>query len=100
MFSGAVATVVVCDPAATVSIVVMGGANQPRCVLPDGRTGLLVGRDAYLLASSSQASVEALSVPFDYVYASGIWAFAFSTVVGLYVMTHGIGHVLAMIRRG
>lgn len=55
---------------------------------------------SYLLDPAQIAVLEAAVGPFDYVYASGLWAFGFSTVVGLYVMTHGIGHVLGMIRRG
>jgi hypothetical protein len=56
--------------------------------------------NAYVLDPGQAAALEAAIGPFDYAYASGLWAFGFTTVVGLYVATHGIGHVLGMIRRG
>jgi hypothetical protein len=55
---------------------------------------------AYVIDPGQAAALEAAVGPFDYAYASGLWAFGFTTVVGLYVATHGIGHVLGMIRRG
>jgi hypothetical protein len=96
MASGSVQPVVVCQPvqAATAQDVeicggsVAGQAFAPRAV------------NAYVLDPSQAAAYEAALAPFDYAYASGIWGFAFSMVVGLYVVTHGIGHVLGMIRRG
>lgn len=35
---------------------------------------------------------------FDYGYAAQIWALAFSSVVGLYLVAHGIGVLLRFIR--
>lgn len=55
---------------------------------------------AYLLDPSQQNNFDAAVGPFDYAYASGLWAMAFSMIVGLYFVSHGIGQVLAMIRRG
>ena len=40
------------------------------------------------------------SGPFDYAYASALWAFAFTMVVGLYVVSRYAGVVLDFIRRG
>jgi hypothetical protein len=36
--------------------------------------------------------------PFDYAYASGIWALAFTSVITLYVVSLHIGAVLNLIR--
>ena len=50
--------------------------------------------------ASQQQAVDAALGPFDYGYASALWTLAFSTVVGLYFVSHGISLVLNMIRRG
>ncbi|NHZ96530.1 hypothetical protein F2P46_12380 [Massilia sp. CCM 8734] len=55
---------------------------------------------AYLVDPAHGAAIDAALAPFDYGYASAIWAFAFSMVVGLYVVSHGIGTVLGFLRRG
>lgn len=54
-----------------------------------------------LVALSTQefSQFQAATGAFDYAYAAGVWSIAFSTVVGLYFMSHGIGLVLGMIRR-
>jgi hypothetical protein len=38
------------------------------------------------------------TTPFDYTYASGIWALAFTSVITLYVVSLQIGTVLNLIR--
>jgi hypothetical protein len=55
---------------------------------------------AYLVDPSHGAAIDAAMAPFDYGYASAVWALAFSMVVGLYVVSHGIGTVLGFLRRG
>ncbi|PLY44097.1 hypothetical protein CSZ94_06925 [Janthinobacterium sp. ROICE36] len=55
---------------------------------------------AYLIDPTQASSINAALAPFDYGYASAIWALAFSMVVGLYVVSHGIGTVLGFLRRG
>ncbi len=55
---------------------------------------------AYLMDAAQQSGIEAALGPFDYAYAGGLWALAFSTVVGLYFVSHSIGLVLGFIRRG
>jgi hypothetical protein len=39
-----------------------------------------------------------VDTPFDYTYASGIWALAFTSVITLYVVSLHIGTVLNLIR--
>jgi hypothetical protein len=55
---------------------------------------------AYLLDPAQQNNIDAALGPFDYAYASSLWAMAFSMVVGLYFVSQGIGQVLGLIRRG
>jgi hypothetical protein len=93
---GSVHSVLVCQQVVTATAqdeavcgaAVAGQAFAPRLVT------------SYLLDPAQIAVLEAAVGPFDYAYAAGLWAFGFSTIVGLYAMTYGIGHVLGMIRRG
>jgi hypothetical protein len=65
---------------------------------PDGQYAQVF--DAYLIDANGAAQFEAAFGDFDYTYASGIWALAFSMVVGLYAVSRGFGTVLGFIRRG
>jgi len=52
----------------------------------------------YVMLTSADANVVTSS--FDYAYAGGVWALAFTSVVGLHFASQGIGRVLDLIRRG
>ncbi|MBX9296057.1 hypothetical protein K5M33_03100 [Chromobacterium vaccinii] len=52
-----------------------------------------------LLQPADYQQFQAANAPFDYGNASAIWAFAFSTVVGLWLVSHSIGLVLGFLRR-
>lgn len=86
MTTGAVQTIVVCVPSSFA---------QAPC--PAGQAVTTI--QAYVLDVSQQASYEASIAPFDYVFAAGIWAFAFSFVLGLFLVSKSMGTILAMIRR-
>lgn len=90
--SGSVQTVVVCTVAEPTG---MSASASTICRAQD-----LTTTRAYLLAPDSQHAVEASLEPFNYAKAAGFWTVAFSMVVGLYVVTKGIGAVLHMLRRG
>lgn len=86
MTTGAVQTILVCVPSSFA---------QAPC--PAGQAVTTI--PAYVLDASQQASYEASMAPFDYVFAAGIWAFAFSFVLGLFLVSKSMGTILAMIRR-
>ena len=96
MAAGAIQTIVVCIPST--------GSGDPalRSLCPG------VGSQAYdpstiqayVLDPGQQSNIDAAVGPFDYEYAGGLWAFAFTMVVGLYAAAKGIGSVLDFIRRG
>jgi hypothetical protein len=92
---GSVQSILVCQPVATATA-------QDQSLCPANGAQLFAPRvvSAYVLDPAQASSFEAAVGPFDYAYAAGIWAFAFSTVVVLFVMSNSIGHVLGMIRRG
>jgi hypothetical protein len=95
MAIGSVQAVVVCVAANAAT-----AAQQVTCPKVGAQFNVPARVQAYMLDPSQQNNIEAAVGPFDYAYASGLWALAFSTVVGLYFVSHGIGLVLGMIRRG
>jgi hypothetical protein len=96
MSTGTVANVLVCIP----TTVAPSQFQQQICPKIGNQFYQTRQTMAYLLDTSQQNNYETAIAQFDYVYASGIWAMAFSTIVGLYFVGHGIGLVLGMIRRG
>lgn len=82
-------------PVLTCSLSANGKTTQSPC--PSGY--LITVTQAYLLDPSQMASYEALSAPFDYGYASGVWGMGFSTVVGLYLVARSAGTILDFIKR-
>jgi len=86
MTTGAVQTIVVCVPSSFA---------QAPC--PAGQAVTTI--QAYVLDVSQQASYEASTAPFDYLYASGVFSFSFSFVLGLFFLSRGFGTILAFIRR-
>ncbi|NHZ93926.1 hypothetical protein F2P45_33765 [Massilia sp. CCM 8733] len=53
---------------------------------------------AYLIDASQAPSINAQNAPFDYAAAATIWGFAFTFVVGLYLVSKSAGVILAAIR--
>ncbi len=95
MPAGTIQTVVVC--VAATSATTTQQAVCPRVGTQYFRPTTVQG---YVLNPDQQAMTDAAFGSFDYGYASGLWALAFSSVVALYLVSHGIGTVLAFIRRG
>jgi hypothetical protein len=49
-------------------------------------------------STSTGSTTSTANEPFDYQYASGIWALAFTSVLGLYLLALKVGTVLKLIR--
>lgn len=94
MALGVVQSVLVCQPVASVT-----PQDQQYCPSTGGQLYAPRAVSAYVIDPAQISSLEAATAPFDYGYASGLWAFGFSTVVALFVISHGIGHVVGMIRK-
>lgn len=75
--------------------------TQPSVAILNGSPDRLESCGAVALTSAEYMALPsvAAAAPFDYVYASGLWAFAFSTVVLLFFVSNSIGHVLGFLRR-
>lgn len=87
MTTGSIQTVVVC----------VAAAKAPNTICPAGM--VMTTTQAYVLDVSQQASFVASVAPFDYVQAASIWTFAFTFVVGLFLVSKSSGTILQMIRR-
>ena len=99
--TGTIQTILVCRAAAGQGFAPLSpvdSAGIPVALCPVGAQ--LYAGQAYVLNASQQQAIEAAMGPFDYAYASAVWSLAFTTVVGLYLVSHGISLVLQMIRRG
>ena len=92
---GSVQTIVVCVPATSAT-------STQQVVCPKVGSAFYVPAriQAYVVDVSQQNNLEGALGPFDYVYASALWGMAFTLVVSLYFVSHGIGLVLGFIRRG
>ena len=95
MSIGSTEILVVCAPVPAAST-----EQQSLCPAREGQAYTPANMQAYVLDPALQKNLEAALGPFDYAYASGAWALGFSTIVGLYIISLGIGSVLGMIRRG
>jgi hypothetical protein len=83
---GTVQTLVVCVPSQV---------EQAPC--PSGM-GLMTVQ-GYVIDPAQASSIDAQNEPFDYAAAAGIWAMAFTFVVGLYLVTKSAGVILERIRK-
>lgn len=95
MANGSIQAVLVCAPASYAN-----ASQQAICPRLGTQYFAPTMMHAYLLDPSQQNDIDAALGQFDYAYASGLWSLAFGMVVGLYFVSHGIGQVLGMIRRG
>jgi len=53
---------------------------------------------AYLIDPAQAANINAQNAPFDYSVAATIWGFAFTFVVGLYLVSRSAGAIIGAIR--
>lgn len=86
MAVGVVHTLVVC---------VSSQVEQAPCPAGMG----LATAQGYIINPAQAANIDAQNDPFDYASASGIWAMAFTFVVGLYLLSKSAGVVLDRIRK-
>lgn len=95
MSSGTIQNIVVCLPSPSAT------AQQQVVCPPIGAQYFQPQQfQSYVLDASQQNNIDAALGQFDYTYAAALWSFSFSMIVGLYFVSHGIGLVLGMIRRG
>lgn len=95
MANGSVQLVLVCMPSANAT-----AAQQAICPKVGTQFYAPTKVQAYLLDPTQQSQMDAALTPFDYGSASALWGVAFTSVVTLYFISHGIGQILGLVRRG
>lgn len=85
MAFGSIQTIVVCMPS---------DSTQLPC--PSGQSFSVV--KGYLVDPNQAVALEAQNAPFDYEIAASIWGFAFTFVVGLYLVSRSAGAIIGAIR--
>ena len=55
---------------------------------------------AYVIDAANASRIDAITEPFDYAQATGLFGFAFSIVLLAWLVSHFSGTILGLIRRG
>lgn len=87
MATGAVKTILVCEPSATPS------APCPAGQAPAATT-------AYVIEASSASYIDSATEPFDYGVASAFWVASFSVVCLIYFTSRFIEEIIDLVKRG
>ncbi|MGN6804346.1 MAG: hypothetical protein ACTHJZ_00205 [Trinickia sp.] len=97
MAAGSVQIIAVCGP--TVGAINVAGRSISCGTDANGNPLYLATLQAYVLDPSSASYIDAVAQPFDYVQAAGFWGLAFTTVITLWLVSHGAGAIVNFVRR-
>lgn len=97
MQAGSIQSIPVCIP--------LSASDQPReidreiCPSAGGQAFQVQQQQAYVLSPDSAGYINSIAQPFDYTVAAGFWGVAFTTIVGLWLLSHGAGAIVNFLRR-
>jgi hypothetical protein len=97
MAAGSVQLVLVCVTASSGDQVT--ALDQQVCPASGGQSFHLQQQQAYVLSPNSAGYIDSIAQPFDYTAAAGFWGLAFTTVISLWLVSHGAGAVVNFLRR-
>jgi len=97
MAAGSVQLVLVCAPA--VSADQVNTVDQQVCPAVAGQSFHLQQQQAYVLAPESAGYIDSIAQPFDYTAAAGFWGLAFTSIITLWLVSHGSGAIVNFLRR-
>lgn len=97
MSAGAVAKVLICTPVPSADQT--SSVDQQVCPSLDGQNFHLQSQLAYVLAPESAGYIDSIAQPFDYAAAAGFWGLAFTTIISLWLVSHGAGALVNFLRR-
>jgi len=97
MNAGVVASVLICAPVE--SIDQTSAVDQQICPVLGGQNFHLQSQLAYVLAPNSAGYIDSIAQPFDYATAAGFWGLAFTTIISLWLVSHGAGAIVNFLRR-
>ncbi|WP_231941280.1 hypothetical protein [Burkholderia sp. PAMC 28687] len=94
---GSVQIVLVCVPVSSAEQT--STVDQQVCASFNGSSYRLQQQQAYVLSPDSAGYIDSIAQPFDYVAAAGFWGVAFTTIVSLWLVSHGAGAIVNFLRR-
>ncbi|PMS20817.1 hypothetical protein C0Z18_09770 [Trinickia dabaoshanensis] len=97
MAAGSVQTIAICGPA--IGPINTAGRSISCGTDASGNPLYVTTMQAYVLTPSSASYIDAIAQPFDYVQAAGFWGLAFTTVISLWLVSHGAGAIVNFVRR-
>ena len=56
-------------------------------------------QQAYVIDPASSSYIDAIAQPFDYMAAAGFWGLAFTTIITVWLVSHGAGAIVNFLRR-
>jgi hypothetical protein len=97
MAAGSTLTIVICSSA----VGAVSSSGRPVLCGTDvnGNALYLSTTQAYVIDPSNAPYIDAVSQPFDYLQAAGFWGVAFTTIITLWLVSHGAGAILNSLRR-
>ncbi|KVQ80487.1 hypothetical protein WK07_13280 [Burkholderia multivorans] len=97
MSAGSVQTVAVCG--SSTGAVNVSGQLVLCGTDANGNPLYVTTMQAYVLDPSSASYIDAVAQPFDYVQAAGFWGLAFTSIITLWLVSHGAGAIVNFLRR-
>jgi hypothetical protein len=73
--------------------------DQQICPPYNGQSFHLQTQQAYVLSPDSAGYIDSIAQPFDYSVAAGFWGVAFTTIISLWLVSHGAGAIVNFLRR-
>ncbi len=95
---GSIQTLVICS-GATGTVTSSDGSRVSCGTDANGNALYLSTMQAYVVDPSSASLLEASAQPFDYVQAAAFWGLAFTTIISLWLVSHGAGAIVNFLRR-
>lgn len=97
MPAGSTQIVLVCVP--VLSGEQPSNTDQQLCPPVNGQAFRLQQQQAYVLSPDSAGYIDSIAQPFDYAVAAGFWGVAFTTIISLWLVSHGAGAIVNFLRR-
>ncbi|WP_230946585.1 hypothetical protein [Burkholderia stagnalis] len=94
---GTVQNVLLCAPVTSDQ---SSAVDQQVCPPSGNQYFHVQAQQVYVIDAASAGFLDGLAVPFDYTAAGGFFALAFTMVVGIWMVSHSAGSILALIKRG
>lgn len=73
--------------------------DQQLCPPVGGQAFRIQQQQAYVLSPDSAGYIDSIAQPFDFTAAAGFWGVAFTTVITLWLVSHGAGAIVNFLRR-